>query len=111
MKRYEALGRGDAFEDSARRTHGLMAANNKRTSAAIRVLNEKDREPDRVCRVANVIDKPGGSEPGATMNLTSPITLNVPLAVPEGPAEGPDVAQVPPPVGGSPPPKVPWPLI
>ncbi len=44
MKRYEALGRGDAFEDSARRTHGLMAANNKRTSAAIRVLNEKDRE-------------------------------------------------------------------
>src|SRR5438445_4691066 len=66
--------------------------------------------PDRVFAGSPMLSiKPGGSEPGATMNLTSPITLNVPLAVPEGPAEGPDVAQVPPPVGGSPPPKVPWP--
>jgi len=44
MKRYEALGRGDAFENSAGRTNGLMAANRKDTGAAIRVLDEKDRE-------------------------------------------------------------------
>src|SRR5260370_11053737 len=50
---------------------------------------------------------PGGSEPGAAVNFTSPVTVNVPLAVPEGP----DVAQVPPPVGATPPPKVPEPLI
>ena len=58
MKRYEALGRGDAFENSAGRTHGLMAANKKRTSAAIRVLNEKDCEARPGVRIrANVVDK------------------------------------------------------
>ena len=65
--------------------------------------------PDRDVPVGPMLStKPGGSEPGATSHLTSPVTLNVPLAVPEGP----DVAQVPPPLTGAPGLlKVPCPLI
>src|SRR5438876_7209864 len=71
-------------------------------------LMRRTARPDRVFAGSPMLSiKPGGSEPGATVNLMNPITLNVPLAVPEGP----DVAHVPPPVGATPPPKVPWPLI
>ena len=41
---YEALRRGDPFEDSAGRTHGLVAANHEGPFAAIRVFNTQDRK-------------------------------------------------------------------
>ena len=42
MERYEALRRGDPFEDSAGRTYRLMTANQQGTFAAIRVRNAQD---------------------------------------------------------------------
>ena len=45
MEAYEALRRRDPFEDSAGRTYRLMAANHKRTSTLILVINAKDGEP------------------------------------------------------------------
>src|SRR5437868_15102096 len=57
--------------------------------------------PDRAFATSPMLSTaPGGSEPGGTSNFTSPATVNVPVAVPEGPV----VAQKPPPVGGTPPP-------
>ena len=45
MEAYEPLRRRDPFEDSAGRTHRLMAANHKGTSALILVINAQDGEP------------------------------------------------------------------
>jgi len=45
MEAYEPLRRRDPFEDSAVRTHRLMAANHKGTSALILVINAQDGEP------------------------------------------------------------------
>jgi len=44
MEAHEALRRGDPLEDSTGRTHGQMAANHERTSAAIRVFHTQDHE-------------------------------------------------------------------
>src|SRR3989442_867616 len=45
VEAHEALRRRDPFEDSAGRTHRLMAANHEGTSAAILVINAQDGEP------------------------------------------------------------------
>src|SRR5437899_11792374 len=64
--------------------------------------------PDRAFAASPMLSTaPGGSEPGATSNFTSPMTVNVPVAVPEGPVGAPQ----PPQVGRTPPPDVPCPLI
>ncbi len=44
VEAYEALRRGGPFEDTAGRTHWLMAANQQRTSATIRVFHTQDHE-------------------------------------------------------------------
>jgi hypothetical protein len=44
MKAHEVLRRGDPFEDTTGRTHGLMAANHEGASATIRIFHTQDRE-------------------------------------------------------------------